>query len=93
MNIVTTSPTYAVHFYRGHVIEPTPLGAWMFYRERDDVEVQYSVHAFTVADAVRQIDAIEDGLQHPGEGLTLQDAAAFAAVALLTVAAVLWLGA
>lgn len=79
------SPTFAASFYRGYVIEPTPLGQLMFYPERYGAEEAVTSHACTIDDAVRQIDALEDG--EPEEPvLTLHNVSFLIAVAAL----VLW---
>lgn len=81
------SATYTAHFYRGFVIEPTPLGRWVLYREGP--EAADPVDAGTVDDAVRKIDTIIDG--GDPDALRTKDVLAAIAVGLLFIAMVLWL--
>jgi len=91
MNALTTSAVFSAHYYRGYVLEPTPLGQWMFYPERLGAEEAITSHAYTIDDAVRQIDALEDG-EPDAPMLTAQNIGGVAAVVALTLAAIVLFG-
>jgi hypothetical protein len=93
VHYLQSSATNVAHFYRGYVIEPTPMGRWVLYREGP--EASEPNDASTVDQAVMLIDRMLDGVwparADDPDAIRWQDLGAALAVSAGIVAVVLWL--